>query len=114
MSDHYSLLGLTKDASPEEIAGALDSFRNKMTRFAPGVSMRDEDIKNSFPDIWMAYTVLSDGTSRTNYDAAFLQNNPDTEPAPGEEQPRSSILNTFLSYATAIALMVGIVLFLAF
>jgi Ca-activated chloride channel homolog len=63
-TDYYSLLGLPRDANPEEIRRA---YHNAARRLHPDVNLESGDTE-LFLDIQRAYDVLSDPQMRTRYD----------------------------------------------
>lgn len=63
MTDHYDTLGVTRDASPDEIKKA---FRKLARKHHPDMNS-ESDV--SMSDINVAYEVLSDPQRRANYDA---------------------------------------------
>ena len=64
MSDHYQTLGVSRDASPDEIKKA---YRKLAREFHPDVNP-DPASGEKFKDITTAYEVLSDGEKRSRYD----------------------------------------------
>ncbi|GFJ83778.1 DnaJ domain-containing protein [Phytohabitans houttuyneae] len=62
--DYYETLGISRDASPEEVQRA---FRTQARRFHPDVN-RSPDAEERFKQINEAYQVLSDPESRERYD----------------------------------------------
>ena len=62
--DHYSVLGVARDASPEELQRA---YRKLARRFHPDVN-RDPGAEDRFKQITEAYDVLSDPDTRARYD----------------------------------------------
>ncbi|MGH7817226.1 MAG: J domain-containing protein [Candidatus Binatia bacterium] len=75
--DYYSLLGLKRAASPEEIKRA---YRQMVFRYHPDRNPGDETAAGKFKQVLDAYGVLSDGAKRAVYDAV-------NSPAEAEEEP---------------------------
>jgi curved DNA-binding protein len=63
--DHYDILGVTKNASAEEIRKA---YRRLARKFHPDLNPNDEEAKKRFQEINEANEVLSDPGSRKKYD----------------------------------------------
>ena len=70
MSDHYETLGLSRDASQEEIRRA---YRKLARKHHPDVNP-SEEAADQFKRISHAYEVLSDEEKRRNYDATGDEN----------------------------------------
>lgn len=62
MKDYYNILGVKRDASPEEIKKA---YRSKSKQYHPDVN---PDGSEMFKDVAEAYNVLSDENKRKQYD----------------------------------------------
>lgn len=65
MSDHYEVLGVSRDASPEEIKKA---YRKLARELHPDVNP-SEEAQERFKTVTHAYEVLGDEQSRRNYDS---------------------------------------------
>ncbi len=64
--DYYKVLGVSKDASQDEIKRA---FRNLAKQYHPDRNPNDSEAETKFKEINEAYEVLSDTTKRSNYDS---------------------------------------------
>ena len=64
--DYYSLLGIKRAASPEEVKRA---YRRMVFRFHPDRNPGDDAAAGKFKQVLDAYSVLSDGAKRAVYDA---------------------------------------------
>lgn len=64
-SDHYSVLGVARDASQEEIKRA---YRRLAREHHPDANREDPEAEERFKDVTRAYEVLSDPQKRRNYD----------------------------------------------
>jgi molecular chaperone DnaJ len=65
MADHYDILGVTRDASAEEIKRA---YRQLARTYHPDANPNDLDAAEHFKDVNLAYEVLSDPDKRQRYD----------------------------------------------
>ena len=65
MKDYYSVLGLKKRASEDEIKKA---YRKLAMQYHPDRNKDDKKAENKFKDISQAYAVLSDKKKRQQYD----------------------------------------------
>ncbi len=63
--DYYKILGVSKDASPEEIKKA---FRKLALKYHPDRHKGDKEAEERFKEINEAYAVLSDPEKRRQYD----------------------------------------------
>ncbi len=65
MADHYAVLGVARNASPEEIKKA---YRRLAREHHPDANPGDPAAEERFKQITHAYDVLSDPQKRQNYD----------------------------------------------
>lgn len=79
--DHYSVLGLERSASQEEIKRA---YRKAVFRYHPDRNPGDDEAAGKFKQVLDAYEILSDAKKRANYDEATRP--PESE-SKGEEEP---------------------------
>ncbi len=63
--DYYEVLGVKKDASPEEIKKA---YRKNAMKYHPDRNPGDKNAEEKFKEVGEAYEVLSDETKRQRYD----------------------------------------------
>lgn len=63
--DFYSLLGVSRDAGPDEIKAA---FRRLARKYHPDVNKDDPHAEEKFKEIGQAYAILSDDAKRREYD----------------------------------------------
>ncbi len=63
--NYYELLGIKRDASPDEIK---QSFRRLARKYHPDLNPGDKAAEEKFKDISEAYEVLSDQSKRSKYD----------------------------------------------
>jgi molecular chaperone DnaJ len=65
MKDYYAILGVSQDASDEELKKA---YRKLAIQYHPDRNQGNKDAEEKFKEINEAYSVLSDATKRAQYD----------------------------------------------
>ncbi|RLA86192.1 MAG: J domain-containing protein [Deltaproteobacteria bacterium] len=70
MKDYYKILGVSRDASPEEIKRA---YRRLALKYHPDRNPGDKEAEEKFKEINEAYAVLSDPEKRRQYDMLGAQ-----------------------------------------
>jgi len=63
--DYYEILGVSRDASKEDIKKA---YKRLAKKYHPDLNKHDKDAAEKFKEINEAYSVLSDDKKRANYD----------------------------------------------
>lgn len=63
--DYYAILGVTREASPEEIKQV---YRRLARQYHPDMNQGNKEAEEKFKDIGEAYAVLSDADKRAEYD----------------------------------------------
>ncbi len=65
MKDYYAILGVSQDATDEELKRA---YRKLAIKYHPDRNQGDKDAEEKFKEINEAYSILSDPTKRAQYD----------------------------------------------
>jgi molecular chaperone DnaJ len=65
MSDYYKILGVTRDATPEELKKA---YRQMALKYHPDRNQGEKESEEKFKEINEAYSCLSDADKRAHYD----------------------------------------------
>lgn len=76
MSDYYDILGVSRNASEQEIK---DAFRLLAKKHHPDVNQNDPAAEEKFKQINNAYTILSDADKKQAYDNGNLNENGDVQ-----------------------------------
>lgn len=85
--DYYSILGVAKNASKEEIRKA---FRQLARKYHPDVAKDKAEADRKFKEINEAHEVLGDPEKRRKYDALGAGWNPGTRQAPPQWRSRAA------------------------
>ena len=91
--DYYSVLGVKKDASPEELKRA---YRTLALQFHPDRKPGDEAAAQRFRELSEAWAVLSDPEQRGRYDSLGPLFRPDGRP-PSQDDLNAYLADTFSS-----------------
>ncbi len=78
--DYYEILGVNKDADPDDIKRA---FRQLAKKYHPDANPGDSGAESKFKEINEAYDVLSDPSKKSNYDAYGNPEGPVVGPGQG-------------------------------
>lgn len=85
--DYYQTLGVSRDASQEEISKA---FKKLARKYHPDLNPNDQEAEQKFKEVNEAYEVLKDPEKRKRYDhlGADWEHGQNFEPPPGYENVR--------------------------
>lgn len=85
MSDYYEQLGVTHDATPEQIKKA---YRELALKYHPDRNPDNPEAEEKFKEINQAYSVIGDADKKARYDAGGYRPESATQAAySGEENP---------------------------
>lgn len=85
--DYYSLLGIKRAASPDEVKRA---YRRMVFRYHPDRNPGDDAAAGKFKQVLDAYAVLSDGAKRKVYDAVSHTAEAEEEPEEPQAEAQDS------------------------
>lgn len=91
-TDYYELLGVDRDASPDEIKKA---YRRLARRYHPDANPGDPAMSERFKEIGRAYEVLSSPDKRSNYDTFGDERGPAAGPGFGDFGNISDLFSQF-------------------
>lgn len=99
MESYYEILGVTKDATTDQIKSA---YRNLAFKYHPDKNPNDKNAEQIFKNINHAYSILSNPDSRRKYD----QNNTEYEDNNeySNEQALYQFMNTMYAYASEMTM----------
>ena len=101
MSDYYSILGVEKGCSQNEIKKA---YRKLALKYHPDKNKGDKEAEEKFKEISSAYSVLSDEDKRKNYDMFGISDN---EGLPGNIDPSELFSSIFESELSGLGGFMG-------
>jgi molecular chaperone DnaJ len=80
MRDPYEVLGVPRDAGPDEVKSA---YRRLARRYHPDVNPGDPDAEDRFKEVGAAYAILSDPEKRSRFDQFGSTDDAPTDPFHG-------------------------------
>lgn len=90
MQDPYEILGLARDAKPDEIRKAYHKLAKKLH---PDLNPGDKAAESRFKDVASAYNLLSDADKRRRFDAGEID-------ATGAEKPQQKYYRDYAGQAS--------------
>jgi hypothetical protein len=66
--DLYTLLRVDPGSGPEVIDASYYGFRERVTRFAPGITIDENELESKFPEVFAGYAILRDPGKKAEYD----------------------------------------------
>lgn len=91
MSDPYEILGVARDATPDDIRQA---YRRLARKLHPDLNPGDKSSEERFKDVNSAYQLLSDADQRRRFDAGEID-------AAGNERPQQNYYRDYAGSAQA-------------
>src|SRR4051812_27174836 len=73
MLDLYVFLKIPQESTQEEVEAAHFKFRERISSFAPGINVSEEDLEKEFPEVSHGFNLLRDPLRRAEYDGLLLK-----------------------------------------
>ncbi len=91
MKDPYTILGIARAASPDDVQKA---YRRLAKKLHPDLNPGNKEAEESFKEVASAYDLLSDPEKRRRFDSGEIE-------ASGAERPRERYYKDFAAEAAA-------------